>query len=148
MRAKDAALQVLQRFPGGGVVATDSATPVRQHTRDTPKTCDKTCDKAPGEHHQPLGADYELAELLGIEGCRAQFLGAVDLVAHFSGKPWDPREALAALAAWWRRDVDGLTSVQWITSAAYADEVRRGGVRLVPVEKNRTPLSQTSQRRP
>jgi hypothetical protein len=77
-----------------------------------------------GDLHQPLRADHELAELLGLDGSRQQYLGAVDLVAYFSGNPWPPGEALAALAEWWGRDVQTLTAVEWITSAAYADEVR------------------------
>ena len=77
-----------------------------------------------GDQRQPLRADHELAELLGLDGARQQFLGAVDLVAYFSGDRWLPTEALADLSAWWGRDVVGLSHVEWIISAAYADEVR------------------------
>jgi len=98
---------------------------VRQRTQDTPISCDKPCDKPPSERHQPQDADIELAELLGVEGSRQQFLGAVDLVAYFSGEPWAAQAALTDLAAWWRRDVEELTAVEWIISATHADEVQR-----------------------
>ena len=81
-------------------------------------------EPAPGDLHQPLRADYELAEVLGLKGSRQQFLGAVDLVAHFAGKPWPHDDALEALSAWWGRDVETLSAVEWIVSAAHADEVR------------------------
>jgi len=81
-------------------------------------------EPAPGDLHQPVHADYELADVLGLEGSRQQFIGAVDLVAHFSGDRWPHDDALEALARWWGRDVETLTAIQWIVSAAYADEVQ------------------------
>ena len=129
MRAREAALQVLRRFSEGAAVGTDCATPVRQRTQDTPISCDKPCDKAPGERHQPQAADHDLAELLGLAGSRQQFLDAVDLVAYFSDEPWPESAALRDLAAWWHRDIGDLTPVDWIISAACADEVRGEGRR-------------------
>ena len=81
-------------------------------------------EPAPGDLHQPLRADHELAEVLGLEGSRQQFLGAADLVAHFTGEPWPQDDALDALAAYWRQDIETLSAVAWILSAAHADEVR------------------------
>ncbi len=82
-------------------------------------------EPAPGDLHQPLRADHELAELHGLEGSRQQFLGAVDLVAHFADEPWAHDDALEALAGWWGRDVETLTAAEWIVSAAHADKVQR-----------------------
>ena len=112
MKAADAALEALRRIHNVKGSATGNATRTRQ----------RSCR---GANLRATTADRDLADLLGIEGSRAQFLGAVDLVAYFSGEPWPGQAALTDLSAWWGRDVESLTSVEWIISATHADEVQR-----------------------
>ena len=80
---------------------------------------------APGPYARVIDADRELAELLGPEGARREFLGAaVHLVGNFSCEPWPEAEALDDLRRWWGRPLETLTPTEWIVSAAHADEVR------------------------
>lgn len=51
--------------------------------------------------------------------------GAVSLVAEFSGAPWSEESVIADLKVWWSRDRSTPTAVEWIVSAAHADQVRR-----------------------
>ena len=118
MRAKEAALRVLQRNFAVPVRATNRATTVRQQgTTAGPIT-------ATTVRQRPLGVDYEFAELYGLDGSRQEFLGAVALVADFDGERWPEDEALENLRQWWGRDLETLTAAEWIVSAAHADEVR------------------------
>ncbi len=81
---------------------------------------------APGHRYRPLPVDYELASLYGTEGSKREFLGAVELVAEFSGNPWPIAAALEDLCQWWDvQDLRELEPVDWIVSAAHADKVRR-----------------------
>ena len=80
--------------------------------------------RSPANCYQPLTVDHDLAERLGREGSRREFLQAVELVAELSDRPrWSTDEALEALADWWRMPPEKLQPVQWVLSAARADEV-------------------------
>lgn len=79
----------------------------------------------PGDQ-RPLDVDHELAQLLGPEGSRREFLGAVELVAHFAGAK---AEALEDLRQWWGRAVGQLSAVEWIVSALAL--IRLGSSRAV-----------------
>ncbi len=118
MKAADAAMEALRRIQSVDKNATSNATRTRQGSRR-------------GANLLATTADRDLADLLGIEGSRAQFLGAVDLVAHFDQHEWDHDDALDALALFWGRGVESLSAVEWILSAAHADRVR-GRAHSVP----------------
>lgn len=80
--------------------------------------------RSPGVRHEPTDADHELADRLGLEGARREFLQAVELVAELEGRePWTDEEALERLTSWWGKPVVELSPVDWILSAAHADEV-------------------------
>ena len=118
MRAKEAALRVLQRNPAVPEPATNRATTVRQEgTTAAPIT-------ATTVRQCPLPVDYEFAELYGLDRSRQEFFGAVALVADFDGERWPEDKALENLRQWWGRDLETLTAAEWIVSAAHADEVR------------------------
>ena len=85
---------------------------------------------------RPSAAEHKLARRLGWEKSRLEFLGAVDLVAHFAHHRWNHSDALKAAGLWWGRDLGGLSAAQWIVSAACADKIRAfGAVRGVGVPK-------------
>ena len=114
MNAKDVALRTLLRISGERDAATTCVTaPLLGQTGPLLN---------PLLH--PLDVDHELAALMGPEGARREYLGAVALVAYFDGEPWPHDDALEALAAWWGRDLETLSAVDWIVSAAHADDVR------------------------
>jgi|TARA_B100002003_G_C14133829_1_gene545237 hypothetical protein len=114
MRAYEAAEACLQQMRATGGSATKNATASLLGS-DRPATW------------QATSADKELALLNGLDGSKKQFLGAVDLVAHFDKRPWTHQEALEAVAFAWNCDLAKFTPLMWILSAAYADRIRTIG---------------------
>jgi hypothetical protein len=114
MRLYEAAVQSIQQVKASGASATPNATTALLGS-DRPATW------------QATSADKELALLNGLDGSKKQFLGAVDLVAHFDKRPWTHQEALEAVAFAWNCDLAKFTPLMWILSAAYADRIRTIG---------------------
>ena len=79
---------------------------------------------SPADRVRPLRVDFELAGRIGAEGSRREFLAAAELVAELSGREhWTEHQALEAVESWWGRSPEDLEPVEWIVSAARADEV-------------------------
>jgi hypothetical protein len=68
--------------------------------------------------------DQDLANKLGLDGSKQQFLDARDLV----DKAWTRDQALRDVAKFWGCEVNDLSALEWVISAAHADTIRGRGV--------------------
>ena len=68
--------------------------------------------------------DRDLASKLGLRGSRQQFLDARCLV----DKAWTRDQALIDVVKFWGCEVDDLSALEWVVSAAHADTIRGRGV--------------------
>ena len=103
--------QALQKMLVAEADATDHATGARK----VPKT-DAT--KLAGPY------DRDLANKLGLRGSRQQFLDARCLV----DKAWTRDQALIDVVKFWGCEVNDLSALEWVVSAAHADTIRGRGV--------------------
>ena len=111
MRAADFAKQAFQ-----GINETEAFETVRE-TGVRPEAL----PPATAYETRATQADHDLAALLGVDGSRQEFLGARTLV----DPSWRVDDALRAASEWWQRDLDDISAIQWVMSAAHADVVKQ-----------------------
>jgi len=111
MRAADFAKQAFQ-----GINETEAFETVRE-TGVRPEAL----PPATAYETRATQADHDLAALLGVDGSRQEFLGARTLV----DPSWSVDDALRAASEWWQRDLDDISAIQWVMSAAHADVVKQ-----------------------
>ena len=68
--------------------------------------------------------DRDLANKLGLAGSKQQFLDARYLV----DKAWTRDQALRDVTKFWGCEVNDLSALEWVVSAAHADTIRGRGV--------------------